>query len=110
MQVLDAYMRMVHVESQAYIHGVLSNGACTMEIKKSLLINAPIEKVWDILANDYAQVGSWTAVIHTSEAIHGERLPGAPTYGPVCDPPDRDCKERITHTHDTNRALASQFA
>ncbi|MEL6342987.1 MAG: SRPBCC family protein [Myxococcota bacterium] len=77
-----------------------------MEISKSILINAPIARVWEILANDYADVGSWTAAINNSQAIDGDRLPGAPTYGRVCETPDGVFKERITEYDEDRHVLA----
>lgn len=79
-----------------------------MEIKKSLVIDASIERVWDILANDYTNVGAWTAAIDRSAPVDGALLPGAPAYGRVCDTPDGIFKERITAFDEEKRILSYQ--
>ena len=38
-----------------------------MEIKKSIVIDQSIDKIWKIMAEDYTRVGEWTSVVTFSK-------------------------------------------
>jgi hypothetical protein len=42
-----------------------------MQISRVLNISAPIEKVWDIIAEDYENVGSWASAVQESRINPG---------------------------------------
>lgn len=56
-----------------------------MRLKRSLEVDAPPETVWRILADEYAEVGSWACAVHASEAdATPPPFPGAAVGGRVC--------------------------
>lgn len=65
MQVCDEILLLSPEETQVYLE--------CMEIKERCSLNAPIEQVWKILAEDYGDVGRWTRV-KTSEPLKGGRM------------------------------------
>ncbi len=78
----------------------------SMEIRERCSLDAPIERVWKILAEDYGDVGRWTRVIKNSTPLKGETIGRAPCYGRVCDTADGVFKERIIEFDAQTRTLA----
>ena len=56
----------------------------TVSIDRDFVVNAPIERVWKITAEDFANVGSWASQIPNSTAHAGEAIAGAPASGRTC--------------------------
>ncbi len=56
----------------------------TVSIDRDFVVDAPIERVWKITAEDFANVGSWASQIPNSTAHAGEAIEGAPTAGRTC--------------------------
>ncbi|MEM1053378.1 MAG: SRPBCC family protein [Pseudomonadota bacterium] len=57
-----------------------------MEIKISRRIKAPIDQVWKIVADDYAQVGDWVSAVYVSQARSGRpKIAEAPCAGRICE-------------------------
>lgn len=57
-----------------------------MQIKNSILVNAPPDRVWDILGPNYVKAGDWASSVYVSGAREGqEKVPGAPAAGRVCE-------------------------
>ncbi len=56
-----------------------------MEFSKEITINAPAEKVWDILAHQFADVGSWARSISESSVNRdAQNVGNSPVGGRVC--------------------------
>lgn len=78
-----------------------------MNIHKLITINAPRERVWDIIATQFGSVGDWVSPVHTSSASSGSpRVPGAPCPGRVCQTDMGPIKEDITEFDESRGVLA----
>ena len=71
-----------------------------MKLSKTFTINAPIDKVWHELADNFERVGAWSRVVPESKAIPGssdfDELGHA--TGRVCATPlGSDVTEQINH-------------
>ena len=55
-----------------------------MQIARALHLKASPRAVWKILADDYAQVGSWARAVHTFVPNGNAPVPGAPVGGRIC--------------------------
>lgn len=56
-----------------------------LQLKSHLTINAPAQKVWRILAHEFATIGQWASAIPASEAVTDLPAPeGAQVGGRVC--------------------------
>ncbi|MEM0929845.1 MAG: SRPBCC family protein [Pseudomonadota bacterium] len=53
-------------------------------IERSCVIDAPIDKVWEVSATDFEQIDRWDANVKASRA-EGTATAGAPIGGRVCD-------------------------
>ena len=73
-----------------------------MNVIRSLNVNAPAEKLWEILAENYDRVGEWTSEIQASSPN-----PDLPVgEGRVCSTPGfGDVKETITSYDEGRRAF-----
>ena len=82
-----------------------------MEIKKSVIIDQSLDKIWKIMAEDYTRVGEWTSVIEFSkdnDAVK-TRLENAPAGGRVCTAPGfGDVRETITHFDEEDKYFRYQ--
>lgn len=57
-----------------------------MQISKTVTVNAPAEKVWDILGPNYTKAGDWASSVFLSQARAGQpKVPGAPAAGRICE-------------------------
>ena len=55
------------------------------EMNGEVLINAPVSRVWDILANDFEHIDRWASVIARSEATDDlPTIDAAPASGRLC--------------------------
>lgn len=67
-----------------------------MKIERTLQAAAPIEKVWQILAEDYVNVDRWARAVHNSEPnTDVAPLSGATVGGRVCTASVGDVTETI---------------
>ena len=81
-----------------------------MQIARTLRVEAPVDKVWSILADDYATIGDWArAVEHSAPNPDVAPLPGATVGGRVCTANIGDVTETIT-TFDPRRRLLAYRA
>ncbi|MEM6640198.1 MAG: SRPBCC family protein, partial [Pseudomonadota bacterium] len=56
-----------------------------MKIIKRFTVNAPADRVWQIIGPDYAKAGEWASSVYRSAAKPGEpTLESAPCTGRVC--------------------------
>ena len=57
-----------------------------MKFSKDITINASAEKVWDILAHQFVDVGVWARSVPKSEVNHTPpKVNGSPVGGRLCD-------------------------
>ena len=47
-----------------------------MKIIKQLIINKPIEAVWEVLGNQFGEIDKWASLIHQSEMSGQSSIPG----------------------------------
>ena len=56
-----------------------------MKILRKVTVDAPIEKLWDILGTQYADAGVWnSAVFVSAQTPDPSKVPTAPVSGRVC--------------------------
>ncbi|MEL6409937.1 MAG: SRPBCC family protein [Pseudomonadota bacterium] len=78
-----------------------------MQIARTLQIKAPLEKVWSILADDYATIGEWARAVERSAANpDAAPPPGAAVGGRVCTANIGDVTETITTFDPKHHVLA----
>lgn len=74
-----------------------------MDVIRAITINAPAEKPWKILADDYDKVGEWTSEVESSTP----NLDLPQGQGRVCATPGfGDAKETITEFDKTRRTFS----
>jgi hypothetical protein len=57
-----------------------------MKFSKEIVINAPAEKVWDIIGHRFTDVGQWARSITSSVINHdAEKVGSSPVGGRVCE-------------------------
>ena len=65
--------------------------------KMQIKINAPAEKVWGVLAHDFANVGDWATLVPKSSVNHeASVVNGSPVGGRICDTSIGDISEEFT--------------
>ena len=82
-----------------------------MKITKTILINKPVEQVWDLVAHQFDKAHLWMGPIPHSQALGlGESDTGAPMAGRICDLSDKPngakVKEVITQYSEHDRSLS----
>ena len=77
----------------------------TIEIERTISIAAPVDHVWDILANRFHEVGTWAAAIDVSGALP-RSSGGTSKNDRVCDTPQGIFKERLTAFDEQARTFA----
>ncbi len=55
-----------------------------MEIERNMLLDAPIDRVWEIVGEEFADIGSWATAVPSSTVLEGDAVEGAPTAGRTC--------------------------
>ena len=70
-----------------------------IEVKKQIVINAPVAEVWRVLADEYHRVGEWASSIDHSAINHEAPVPDGLEYGGrICSVPGfGDLKESFTN-------------
>lgn len=77
-----------------------------MDIKKEIIINQPIEKVWDILGNQFGQAFLWASTLNHSEGYGEPTLEGASCNNRACSTSQGDIKE-VIRTFDPEQHILS---
>jgi Polyketide cyclase / dehydrase and lipid transport len=78
----------------------------TMKFTKSKTINAPVNRVWQVLAHEFSEIGSWSSAVASSLPSEGDGPGDAPISGRVCSTPGfGDLEETITHYSEEGREL-----
>lgn len=68
-----------------------------MQFQKSIDIDAPIDRVWRVVAHEFADVGTWSSAVQSSGANLEAAVPdGATVGGRVCATSFGDLKETFT--------------
>jgi len=78
-----------------------------MKITRTLMIDKPIEEVWDILANRYTEAGSWASAVYMSRPREGTpKVAEAPVLGRICETSLGPIVESIETFNTETRTLA----
>lgn len=56
-----------------------------MEVKKEIIINKPIDEVWEVLGNQYGEAYKWARGLYHSEAHGKPKINGAVCSNRACD-------------------------
>ncbi|CAH0999176.1 hypothetical protein LEM8419_00473 [Neolewinella maritima] len=77
-----------------------------MEIKRTFTVDRPIEKVWDVLGNDFGGAAKWATGLYHSEGYGAPQLAGASCNNRACDTNQGKIKEVIRVFDVDNHHLA----
>ena len=66
-----------------------------MEFKREIIINQPIDKVWDILGNQFGEAYKWASGINHSDGFGTPKLNDAPCNNRACELPSGKIKEVV---------------
>ncbi|WP_271765991.1 SRPBCC family protein [Aquimarina algiphila] len=66
-----------------------------MEFKKEIIINKPIEAVWEILGNQFGDAYKWASGLNHSKGFSSPVINGAPSNNRACELPSGKIKEVI---------------
>ena len=78
-----------------------------MQIRRSITIQAPADRVWTILGPNYLRVQDWASSVNISRNRDAGRAPkGAPASGRVCETSIGPVQETILRYDETGRELA----
>lgn len=59
-----------------------------MKISRSIVIDAPLDRVWKTAAHDFAEIDRWASLVHSSKAERATPpVAGAAVAGRVCETP-----------------------
>jgi Polyketide cyclase / dehydrase and lipid transport len=82
-----------------------------MQFTKSKVISAPVERVWQVLAHEFSEVGSWSSAVASSLPAEGDGPDGSPVGGRICSTPGfGDLEETITHYSEDDRELTFEVS
>ena len=76
-----------------------------MEIARSITLAAPVDRVWDLVANRFHDVGDWASMIDTSTKLP-QASGGAGVCDRVCNTAQGVFKEKVTTLDHRTRTLA----
>ena len=77
-----------------------------MKISRTLNVNASIDQLWEIIANDYENVGQWASAVQQSRAnTEAKKVIGSPVGGRVCETDLGPFKETIEVFDSTRKEL-----
>ncbi|WP_020566789.1 SRPBCC family protein [Neolewinella persica] len=77
-----------------------------MEIKRTITVNKPIDKVWDVLGNDFGSAAKWATGLYHSEGYGVPQLAGAACNNRSCDTNQGAIKEVVRVFDANNHHLA----
>jgi len=55
-----------------------------MKIERVIMLDAPIDRVWKIVGEDFTDIGAWAAAVPSSKELDGAAVDGAPAAGRTC--------------------------
>ena len=80
-----------------------------MKIEKTIVVNVPAARVWDILGHNFARIGDWDASVSRSVVRDDiPKLEGAPYAGRVCETVLGTISERFTTFDDHGMTYSFQ--
>ncbi|MEM1181790.1 MAG: SRPBCC family protein [Acidobacteriota bacterium] len=77
-----------------------------MQIERHLTVQAPPNKVWDVLGRRFDEVHLWASSVERSAGAGPAQVPGAPTAGRTCQTELGPFKESIVEFDESNQVLA----
>lgn len=88
-----------------------------MNLRLEQEINAPADKVWKILAHQFANIGDWASTVHTSRVIDASEVPADFNVAPTAPIPGRattnelgELREILTEYSEANKELTFRVA
>lgn len=88
-----------------------------MKVVIETKINAPADKVWQVLAHQFAEIDQWASIVETSRPMHLNEVPAsmqvaseAPIPGRVTKTPLGEFREVFVKFSDAQRAFTFQGA
>jgi len=80
-----------------------------MRILKEVNINAPAEKVWDIVGLNFAKIGNWDGSVSSSTVNNSSpKVNGSPYGGRVCETSFGTIKEKFTAYNEKEMTFSFQ--
>ena len=86
-----------------------------MKVKLDLDINAPAEKVWQVLGQQFAEIDNWATIVEASRPLEMDEVPAeyqvateAPVPGRVTKTPLAELREVLVSYSDAARELVFQ--
>ena len=76
-----------------------------MEFKKSIIVNQPINQVWEVLGNQYGEAYKWASGLYHSEGFGTPQLEGASCNNRACETSTGKIKEKIRVFDEQNYEL-----
>ncbi len=76
-----------------------------MEFKIEIIVNKPIETVWDVLGHQFGDAYKWASGINHSKAFSAPAINGAPSNNRACELPSGKIKEVIRKFDSNNHIL-----
>ena len=78
-----------------------------MKFSKQIIVNAPAEKVWNVLGRDFANVGNWaTLVAHSEVNTAAPVVNNSPVGGRLCNTSIGKVSEEFTAYDDQNMSFS----
>ena len=78
-----------------------------MEFQKSIVIDAPADRVWEVVAHEFDRVGEWSSAVQSSGPNTAADAPdGATVGGRVCATDFGDLKETFTNYSEANKQFS----
>lgn len=78
-----------------------------MQIRRSITIQAPADRVWTILGPNYLRVQDWASSVNVSRNRDAGRAPkGAPASGRVCETSIGPVQETMVRYDEADREMA----
>jgi len=78
-----------------------------MSVTNQFRVKANIEKVWEVLGNQFHEISKWTPqVLHSEKKSSGNLIPGAPSSGRVCQTAQGEIDETFTHFDKEKKTFA----
>lgn len=78
-----------------------------MKLTKQFTVNASADHLWEIMGTQFADISSWASGVYASQGhYNGDRLPGAPYSGRVCETSIGTLKEQILIYDDQSRTVS----
>ncbi len=78
-----------------------------MKFSKQIIVNAPAEKVWEVLGRDFANVGNWATLVSHSEAnTEAPVVNNSPVGGRFCNTSLGKISEEFTAYDDQNMSFS----